>query len=71
MIARYDLAKSGRSGPTETMAEEFKGVIKWLQDVQKGIAQLDAPKAGLAGESSGSRFSDREPIFTPDNLRWS
>jgi len=68
ILARYDLAKSARSEPTEQMQRDVEAILKWLIDVKRGVAMLDAPLLGnVAG--SGAFVSDRPPVFTPENLR--
>lgn len=70
ILARYDLAKSDRSDPTDQMQKDYDDVIRWLTDVQKGIVKLAAKTAIEQINNSGvARFEDRDAIFTPDSLR--
>lgn len=69
LIARYDLAKSARSEPTEQMQKDYDEICKWLGDVQKGAAIIDAPKLGNPPDGYGARFEGRPPVFTPCSLR--
>ena len=70
ILARYDLAKSDRSDPTDQMQKDYDDVIRWLTDVQKGIVKLAAKTANEQINNSGvARFEDRSAIFTPDSLR--
>lgn len=69
IIARYDLAKSARSEPTEQMGKDYDAICKWLADIQKGAAIIDAPKAGNPADGYGARFDDRCAMFTQDSLR--
>jgi len=68
ILARYDLAKSARSEPTEQMQRDVETILKWLMDVQRGVAMLDAPLLGSI-TGSGAFVSDRPPVFTPESLR--
>lgn len=71
VLARHDLASSGRSDPTDQMVEARKEVIAWLKAISDGIVRLDAPKAGAQDgnpNGSGARISDREKTFSGDNL---
>ena len=70
ILARYDLAKSDRSDPTDQMQKDYDDVIRWLTDVQKGIVKLAAKTANEQINNSGvERFEDRSAIFTPQSLR--
>lgn len=70
ILARYDLAKSDRSDPTDQMQKDYDDVIRWLTDVQKGIVKLAAKTANEQINNSGvARFEDRSAIFSPDSLR--
>ena len=70
ILARYDLAKSDRSDPTDQMQKDYDDVIRWLTDVQKGIVKLAAKTANEQINNSGvARFEDRSAIFTPQSLR--
>ena len=70
IIARYDLAKSGVSEPTEQMEKDYQAVLKWLSDIQKGMVVLDCPQLTVNGGYGGqARFSDREAVFNPNSLR--
>lgn len=72
ILARYDLAKSSHSEPTDQMVKDYEEIRKWLLDIQKGVARLDIPVHGPTQSSvsnSGARFEDREAIFTSQNLR--
>lgn len=70
ILARYDLAKSDRSDPTDQMQKDYDDVIRWLTDVQKGIVKLAAKTAiEQINNSAVARFEDRDAIFTPDSLR--
>lgn len=69
VLARYDLAKGERTDPTEQMRLDRKEVIDWLKGIAAGLVKIDAPPAGLPGNSGGARVSDRCDIFNDRNLR--
>ncbi len=71
IIARYDLAKTARSEPTEQMQKDYDAMLKWLLDIQKGTVIVDATMVGAGNgvNAYGARFEDRKPIFTPHTLR--
>lgn len=71
IIARYDMAKSDRSDPTDQMQKDYDDVMKWLGEIQKGVVKLAAEAAseGKINNNGGARFDDRAAIFTPDSLR--
>ena len=72
LVARYELAQGERTTPTEQMTKDRDGVLKWLEQVSRGIVNLDAPlAAGATGKAvgSGPRYSDRPRDFDHDTLR--
>ncbi|WP_244483350.1 DUF1320 domain-containing protein [Mesorhizobium sp. 1M-11] len=69
VLARYDLAKGERTGPTEQMRLDRKEVIGWLESIQAGRAKINAPPAGTPGSGHGARVSDRCDVFNDRNLR--
>lgn len=70
IIARYDMAKSDRSEPTDQMQKDYDDVMKWLGEIQKGVVKLAAKTAIEQINNSGvARFEDRQAIFTPDSLQ--
>lgn len=71
ILARYDLAQSERSDPSEEMAKGRKDVIAWLENISRELVHLDLPAAAPAGPAvgSGPRMSDRERIMTLESLR--
>lgn len=72
VIARYDLADTERSSPTDEMTKGKAEVIKWLENIAKEVVHLDIPLATVTGAEhvgSGPRVSDRERFMTLDNLR--
>ncbi len=72
ILARYDLADTERSSPSEEMAKGRAEVIKWLENVAKEIVHLDIQLASPTGGNavgSGPRISDRDRIVTFDTLR--
>ncbi|MBF0858801.1 DUF1320 domain-containing protein [Gluconobacter sp. LMG 31484] len=60
-IARFDLAQSGASQPTEQMRLDQKDALAWLTLIAKGTVTLDGQTA--ANESSSwSRIQKRRPM---------
>ncbi len=71
-VARYELAQGERTTPTEQMKNDRSDVMKWLEQISRGVVNLDAPLAsGAVGQSigSGPRYSDRPRDFDHDTLR--
>lgn len=69
-LARYDLADTGRSEPTDHMVEVRKEIMSWLKQIGNETVRIDAPRSG--GETSntgGMRVSDREPAFTNQSVK--
>lgn len=71
IIARYDMAKSDCSDPTDQMQKDYDDVMKWLGEIQKGIVKLACETAAeeKINYNGGARFEDRQAIFTPNSLR--
>lgn len=71
ILARYDLAQGERTDPSEEMAKGRKEIITWLENIAKELINLDAPPAEAIGGNPGfgARRSDREAVFTNENLR--
>ena len=71
VLARYDLAQSEATNPSEEMSKGRKDVITWLENIAKELINLDVPAAPTtsAQVGSGPRMSDRPRIMTDETLR--
>lgn len=70
VLARYDLAKSERTEPSEQMRLDRKEVIAWLEGIAAGRVNIDADPLGSTGSlDGGARVSDRCGAFSDQSLR--
>ncbi|MEO0374251.1 MAG: DUF1320 domain-containing protein [Cyanobacteria bacterium P01_A01_bin.17] len=71
-LARYDLADTGRSEPSDQMTGARKETIAWLKQIANTEVRIDAPAPNSSGnepKDGGARISDRKPAMTNDSLR--
>lgn len=70
VLARFDLAQSGNSEPSEQMRLARKETIGWLEGIAAGAIEIDlTPFGGGANPASGAKVSDRPDVFSNDSLR--
>jgi len=71
-LARYDLADTGRSEPSDHMVTARKEIMAWLSKLSKDEVRIDAPAAGSTNsqvKTGGAKFSDRKATLTDKSLR--
>jgi len=71
-LARYDLADTGRSEPSDHMVSSRKEIMSWLMKISDNKVRIDAPRKNSATSqsgASGARISDRPSVFTDESLK--